>query len=187
MNNLPSFLPDWIESAVDYNQPYSSDYQKMALAISLARQNVEHGTGGPFGAVVFNVLDNTMVGVGVNRVVPLNNSVLHAEVVAIMHAESVIGSFTLKKNLTASYELFTSCAPCAMCIGAIFWSGVERLVCAAHRDDASVIGFDEGPVFDQSYEYLRSRGMVIVHEFMRSEAVDVFGYYQTQNGTIYNG
>jgi tRNA(Arg) A34 adenosine deaminase TadA len=176
-------LPGWIADVVDWSRPLPDDYERMGLAIELSARNVEAGTGGPFGAIVVDSADGRLLGVGVNRVVPLDNSLLHAETVAIMGAEQRIGSFSLADR---SRELHASCAPCAMCLGAIHWSGVGRLVCGATREDAESLGFDEGPVFDESYRYLEQHGVEVVHGIRREEAADVMKSYVERGGPIYN-
>ena len=85
------------------------------------------------------------------------------------------------------HELATSCEPCAMCLGATLWSGVKRLLCGATRDDALRINFDEGPVFPQSYAYLRDRGIEVVRQVAREEARAVLELYRETSGVIYNG
>ena len=99
-----------------------------------------------------------LLSVGVNSVVRLNNSTLHAEMLAIMMAEQRIGLYTLAESPSVSYEIVSSCDPCAMCRGAMLWSGVSRLVSGADRNDATALGFEEGPVFPESYAYLEERG-----------------------------
>jgi tRNA(Arg) A34 adenosine deaminase TadA len=106
---------------------------------------------------------------------------------AIMLAEQTIKSHTLNAPGMPAHELFTSCSPCAMCLGAILWAGVRRVVWGARREDAMRIGFDEGPVFPQSYEYLRSRGIDLVDGLLREEASAVLQLYQKRSGFIYNG
>ena len=178
-------LPDWVPEVVNWQQSYASDAEKMALAIELSRQNVLRGTGGPFGTAIFDRATGQLLGVGVNRVVPLTNSTLHGETVAIMTAERAVGHFSLA---TASgRELFTSCEPCAMCLGAVLWSGVNRLVCAGVAADARAIGFDEGPVFAESYQYLQQAGIEVVRGFMQPEAKAVLDLYAQSGGQIYNG
>jgi tRNA(Arg) A34 adenosine deaminase TadA len=98
-----------------------------------------------------------------------------------------VQSFTLNAPHLPAHELVTSCEPCAMCLGATLWSGVRRLVYGAGREDAARLHFDEGPVFPQSYHYLEERGITIVRNLLRDEAVAVLGEYQAQSGTIYNG
>jgi len=83
--------------------------------------------------------------------------------------------------------LVTSCDPCAMCLGAALWSGVGRIVCGADRDDAAVIGFEEGPVFPESWRFLAARGLTVTRGLLRDEARAVLDLYRTAGGTIYNG
>jgi len=158
----------------------------MQLAIDLSRENVQQNTGGPFGCAIYKKCGTTgtytLVSVGVNRVVNLNNSTLHGETVAIQLAQKAIGCFTMGN---AHYELYTSCEPCAMCLGATLWSGVSRLVCGAAKGDASAIGFDEGPVFEASYDHLKSSGIVVKREVLRDEAAQVLREYG-EIGVIYN-
>jgi tRNA(Arg) A34 adenosine deaminase TadA len=178
--------PDWIEDVVTWNVVYHSDEDKMRLAIELARQNVVRGTGGPFGAAIFEQSTGALLSVGVNSVVRLNNSTVHAEMLAIMMAEQYVGSYTLSGSAAASYEIVSSCDPCAMCLGAILWSGLRRMVTGADRDDATALSFEEGPVFPQSYAYLEERGISIARGILRSEAGAVLEMYRRQGGPIYN-
>ncbi len=178
--------PEWTRDVVDWGTRRVTDDGKMALAIELSRQNVLRGAGGPFGAAVFEIGSGVLVAVGVNSVTRLNNSVLHAEVLALMLAEQRVGSYTLLGPGLAQHELFTSCDPCAMCLGAALWSGVRRLVTGADRTDATAVGFDEGPVFPESYAYLESRGVEVSRGVLRGEAVAVLELYQRQGGSIYN-
>ncbi len=180
-------LPAWVRESVSFDEPYTSDEQKMRLAIRLADENVEHGTGGPFGAAVFEKGSGQLIAVGVNSVVRLNNCTLHAEMVAYQLAQKRIASYTLSAEGHPEHELFTSCEPCAMCLGATLWSGVQRVVIAASRDDAIAIGFDEGPVFSESYAYLKARGVDVVHGVLRAEGRAVLERYKAMGGPVYNG
>jgi tRNA(Arg) A34 adenosine deaminase TadA len=179
-------LPAWTNEAVDWARTYRSDDEKISLAIELALRNAAQGTGGPFGAAVFDRASGRLLGFGVNLVMPLRNSALHAEMVAIMMAEQTTGSYTLAAG-GRQRELFTSCEPCAMCLGAVLWSGAQRLVCAAAADDARALGFDEGPVFPESYEYIQRAGIEIVRGLRRKEAEKAFQEYAKTGGAIYNG
>ncbi len=180
-------LPGWMADFLRGQPEPTGDAGFIELAIALSRANVEHGTGGPFGAVVVERDTGRVVSVGVNRVVPLRNSSLHAEVVAAMLAEAAIGSYSLDDPGIPPHALYTSCEPCAMCLGAIWWSGVRRVVCAATKEDALAAGFDEGPVFADSYRYLEDRGVAFVHGVCRQAAREVLMRYVERNGTVYNG
>ena len=178
-------LPDWIDTVVDWDEVYPSDDAKMRLAIGLAKQNVLRRTGGPFGAAIFEKVSGRLVSSGVNSVVRLNNSAIHAEMLAIMLAEARVESFTLH-GAGIDHVLVSSCDPCAMCLGAVLWSGVRTLITGAGRDDAAAINFDEGPVFPESYAYLESRGITIMRGVLRAEAAGVIDLYRRQGGPIYN-
>ncbi|KAL3809259.1 hypothetical protein ACHAXA_002245 [Cyclostephanos tholiformis] len=199
-------LPEWADetSAHDgfsdmYARRYESDEEMMSLAIRISEHNVTMGTGGPFGACIFERKDGghcELISVGMNRVVPLRNSTLHGEMVAIQLAQARLNTFTLSGvdgiggddnnvGVGRKFELFTSCEPCAMCLGGTLWSGVSRLVCAATKHDAQSIGFDEGPVSEGSYEHLENAGVEVRRNVMRDEAAGVLRRYG-EIGLIYN-
>lgn len=185
VSNVTIFLPEWIEQFIDWHQPLHSDEEKMSLAVQLANENVHRKTGGPFATIIVHKKTGMILSVGVNQVVPQTNSTLHGEVMAIMMGEQRLKQFSL--GLADEYELFTSCEPCAMCMGAILWSGVKRLVCSATGDDARAIGFDEGPVFEASYEYLEKAGIQVERNLLQIEGNAVLQNYVKNGGLLYNG
>ena len=190
MTTLPEFhlsYPEWVSRFVDWDRPYLRIDDRMELVIGLARENVLRDKGGPFGAAVFDLSSGKVVAVGVNLVVPKHSSVLHAEMVALLMAGERLSSHTLGAPGMPVHEVTTSCEPCAMCLGAILWSGAKRLACGATREDAARIGFDEGPVFPESYKYLEDRGIEIERGIMRSAAVEILDLYLERGGEIYNG
>lgn len=180
-------LPAWVQGVVDAFPACTDDVERMRLAITLARENIVRGSGGPFGAAIFARGAPRPFAVGVNCVERLRNAMLHAEVVALMLAEARLGSYTLRAPGVPEYELFSSCAPCAMCLGATLWSGVRRIVCAAGREDAMALGFDEGPVFPESWRYLEAQGIALEHGLLAAEAGAVMRRYREGNGLVYNG
>jgi tRNA(Arg) A34 adenosine deaminase TadA len=179
--------PDWVHGAVDWDRVYTTDVERMQLAIRMSEENVERDTGGPFGAAIFEGESGRLVAVGMNSVVRLNNCALHGEMVAFMMAQQRVGSFTLHSPTLPQHELFTSCEPCAMCLGATLWSGVRRVVYGAAREDAARLNFEEGPVFPESYKYLEDRGIRIERGLLRADAKAVLERYREKRGTIYNG
>jgi tRNA(Arg) A34 adenosine deaminase TadA len=187
MRTIRIGLPRWAAGLAASTHAYNSDEDKMRLAIALARENVLRGTGGPFGAAVFEQASGRVVALGVNCVEKSLNSVLHAEVMALMFAEANVQSYTLRGATLPAHVLVTSCEPCAMCLGAALWSGVSRIICGAHRDDARALGFEEGPVFPESYRYLEARGVEIVRNVAGDEAREVLELYREKGGAIYNG
>ena len=181
-------LPDWVESFVrDQGSCYPEVEERMRLAIALAQLNVEHGSGGPFGAAVFEMDSGRLLAPGVNVVVPAGCSVAHAEMMALMVAQRVVGNFDLGGEGLPAYELVTSAEPCAMCFGAVPWSGVRRLVCGARAADVQAIGFDEGPKMADWVAELERRGIAVLRDVCRAEARQVLTMYKARGGLIYNG
>ena len=159
----------------------------MRLAVDLARLNVKHRTGGPFGAAVFDCETHRLLAPGVNLVVSSKWSGGHGEMIALAIAQQITSTHDLGGPGMPPYELVTSVEPCAMCFGATPWSGVRRLVCGARDRDARDIGFDEGPKLEHWVEALRSRGIEVTRDVLRYEARDVLVEYASQGGKIYNG
>lgn len=186
----PSFtltLPAWIKEILPpKDKIFPTMQERMKFVIDLSKLNVERGTGGPFGAAVFDMESDRLVSVGVNLVSSLNCSVFHAEIVAIMEAQRIVGSYDLGGGNVPAMELVASTEPCAMCFGAVPWSGVRRLVCGARDGDARAIGFDEGPKMSSWISALESRGIEVFHDICREEAVHVLKKYDQMGGEIYN-
>jgi guanine deaminase len=114
----------------------------MTRAIRLSIENVQSGRGGPFGAVI--VRGGQIVAEGANRVTSLNDPTAHAEILAIRQACAKLGVFELK-----DCELYTSCEPCPMCLGAIYWARLARLYFANTAEDAANIGFDDSFIYTE--------------------------------------
>jgi tRNA(Arg) A34 adenosine deaminase TadA len=185
--NIVLELPEWVESFLArQGGAFDTVESKMRLAIELARQNIEHRTGGPFGAAIFEIGAGRLVSVGMNLVETANCSILHAEMVAIARAQQAVGSYDLAGGGRPLCELVTSTEPCAMCLGAIPWSGVRRVVCGARGEDACAIGFDEGAKPADWPGELRTRGIEVVRDILRDEARAVLRRYGETGGTIYN-
>lgn len=176
---LPVSLPDWLNPA---DPPaFASEAEAMAYAVELSRRNVAEG-GGPFAALVLDA-QGALVSAGVNRVVEQGNSVLHAEMVAIMLAQQKLGTHDLRR--AGELTLITSCAPCAMCLGAIPWSGVARVVCGARGEDAEAIGFDEGDKPEAWVEKLERRDIEVQEDVGREDAAAVLREYAAQARELY--
>lgn len=179
--------PEWVHDIVNWTRRYESDQDRMRLAIAISRENVLRSSGGPFGAAIFESESGILTAVGMNSVVRLNNCTLHGEMFAFMMAQQRLASFTLNIPDGPEHALYTSCEPCAMCLGATLWSGVRRVVYGAARDDATRLNFEEGPVFPESYAYLEARGIAITRHVLRDEARAVLDLYRSKSGKIYNG
>jgi len=179
-------LPQWLLAIMQQgDHAFASAESRMRFAVDLARRNVEHRTGGPFGAAVFEAESGRVVGVGVNLVEASNCSIAHAEMIAMALAQQAVGHYDLGAA-GGMYELATSTEPCAMCLGAIPWSGLRRVVCAAHGEDAAAIGFDEGAKPADWVGELHKRGIEVLRDVLRDEAQAVLQHYAKMGGLIYN-
>ena len=176
-------LPAWIHEEVDAQRRYPDADSRIALAIRLSRLNVDHRSGGPFGAAVFNE-DGRLIGVGVNRVVPHNCSAAHAEVMALTTSQQRMQSFRLNQA-GGRITLATSAQPCSMCYGALIWAGIDELLIAARADDVQTLaGFDEGPLPADWKGELEKRGIAVHTDLMRDHARDVLRDYG-ESGLVY--
>ncbi len=158
----------------------------MRFVIRLALTNVAMETGGPFGAAVFETKTGRLISIGMNLVAWTNCSLAHAEMVALANAHQAVGHFDLGAPGLPTLELVTSCEPCAMCYGAIPWSGVRKVLCGARAHDALAIGFDEGQKPRRWMAALNKRGIAVSRDLCRDEAVAVFQRYKQAGGHIYN-
>ena len=174
-------LPAWI-TGISRERVFPDDRDKIKLAIQLSRENVLREGGGPFGAAVFHGEEGLLVSMGVNRVVPESCSSAHAEIVALTLAQEASHQHRLKGT---GWTLASSALPCAMCFGALLWSGISRLIYGAGREAVIVTGFDEGPLPDRWEEEMRKRGIRVVHRLMHEEAEEVLHLYREKGGVIY--
>jgi tRNA(Arg) A34 adenosine deaminase TadA len=180
-------LPKWVNTCIpDSKTVYSSIEERMELAVELAAQNIKHD-GGPFGAAVFELQTGKLIAPGINLVMQTNCSVVHAEIVAIILAQQKVASFDLGAEGLPAYELVTSTEPCAMCLGAIPWSGISSVVCGARDEDARSIGFDEGEKPEQWLKALESRAIKVTRDILRVKAKAILQQYVDEGGIIYNG
>ena len=138
----------------------------MARAIQLSMDNVLQGRGGPFGALV--VKGNAIVGEGVNQVTSTNDPTAHAEVLAIREGCKKLGVFDLE-----GCEIYTSCEPCPMCLGAIYWARLSRVYFANTAADASNIGFNDSLIYHEISQPHSLRKIPII-QLMREEALAAF-------------
>ncbi len=179
-------LPEWVSGYIASCRPGKSLEDRMAMVIGAARQNIQRETGGPFAAAVFESDTGKLVALGVNRVTAESLSMLHGEMVALALAQYRLHEYDLGGQGLPAHELVTSTEPCAMCLGALCWSGVVRVVSGATEADARKLGFDEGPKPGNWIQELNRRGIEVVPEVLRSEAVTVLNDYRQRGGVIYN-
>lgn len=140
--------------------------QFMLRAIELAQDGMDSGKGGPFGCVV--VKDGRIVGEGSNSVTSTNDPTAHAEVVAIRNACETLGAFQLD-----GCDIYTSCEPCPMCLGAIYWVRPDRVFYAGTREDAAAAGFDDALIYDELAKPNEKRQRVMVN-LLREASQAVF-------------
>ncbi len=179
-------LPPWLQDLLrSFKQSFPSAEEKMKWVIGLSRRNIEHGTGGPFAAAVFEENSGRLIAASANLVVYSGLSIAHAEITALSLAQKTLGKHRLSSHLSGRYELYSSCQPCAMCLGAIPWSGMSALICAAREEDARQVGFDEGHKPSDWIEALQKRGIDVRTDLLRSEAAGVIQTYAERGGTIY--
>ena len=180
-------LPAWLNEMLAGKKIVIPDpEERMRWVIGVSRQNVERRNGGPFAAGVFERESGRLLGVGVNRVEPLNASPAHAEIMAMLFAQQEMKTFDLGAAGAGS-ELVTSSQPCLMCLGAVLWSGITQLTYSATAADVTaILGFDEGPLPVAWPQELQKRGITIKTGLLRAEAVAVLELYKKKQGTVYN-
>jgi guanine deaminase len=148
----------------------------MARAIALSIENVRTGRGGPFAAVV--VKDGKIIAEGTNRVTSTNDPTAHAEVVAIRDAAKALGNFQL-----TGCEIYTTCEPCPMCLGAIYWARPAKVYFASTAKDAAQIGFDDSLIYEQLQLPPTQRRIPMI-QMMRDEALAAFRAWDEKQDKI---
>jgi tRNA(Arg) A34 adenosine deaminase TadA len=179
-------LPAWLGTYAATYGPVADLAERMRFVVVAAARNVAEGTGGPFAAAVLEQDSGRLLALGVNLVTAEQLSVLHAEIVALSLAQRRIGGFDLGAPGLPAHQLVTSTEPCAMCFGAIPWSGVRHVVTGARDGDARAIGFDEGPKPADWVGALEARGIGVTTDVLRDEAREVLLAYREGGGEIYN-
>lgn len=173
LNRLPAFLPTLEE--------------RMAAVIKFSRLNFQHQTGGPFAAGVFERDTGRLVVIGVNRVMPTQCSSAHAEVMALSLAQRLLGTYDLGGPGLPAHQLVVNWRPCAMCYGATLWSGVRSVVIAGSGPELEEItGFDEGPIHPDWQREWEKRGLEVVSDVLRDEALAAYREYAAGNPFVYN-
>lgn len=138
----------------------------MQRAIDLSIENVRSGSGGPFAAIV--VREGSIIGTGTNQVTKSLDPTAHAEIVAIREACRAVHDFQL-----IDCELYTTCEPCPMCMGAVYWSRLAKVYYANTRADAARVGFDDSVIYDQIALPPQSRNLAMI-QLMRDQALEAF-------------
>lgn len=148
----------------------------MDEAVQLSQDNLQSGEGGPFGAVI--VQNGQIIARGNNRVTSNNDPTAHAEIVAIREACQALGTFVLE-----GCEIYTSCEPCPMCLGAIYWSRLDKIYYANTRHDAAAIGFDDAFIYQEIEKSLSQRRLPLEH-VVHEKALAVFQRWQEKQDKI---
>jgi len=150
----------------------------MRMAIELSEDNVKQGQGGPFGAVI--VKNGMFISGSANRVIPENDPTAHAEISAIRLACRELGTYNLE-----GCEIYTSCEPCPMCLGAIYWAHINKIYYANTQKDAAGIGFDDSLIYTELACNMDDRKLSFV-QLLREEALTAFKLWGT-SGLKTNG
>lgn len=181
----PPPLPGWVLDVAEPEQRLDDETAALDAAVDLAMASAREGHG-PFGAVVCDPsLD--VVSLGWNRVIEARDSTAHAEIEAIRVAQLRLDTHDLADTDRGELTLFSSCAPCVMCFGALYWSGVSRVVSAAPAEAAEAIGFDEGPVTEAMRDRARKeKELAFEREVATSrDPREPFRVYEEQGGEVY--
>ncbi len=143
-----------------------ADYDFLQRAIDLSRKSLEESPGGPFGAVI--VKNGQIIAEGWNEVTSTADPTAHAEMQAIRKAGRVLGDFNL-----AGTTIYSSCEPCPMCLAAIYWARIDKVVYANTRSDAAAIGFDDALIYDELSKNQSERKLICLHKPIQN-AKEVF-------------
>jgi tRNA(Arg) A34 adenosine deaminase TadA len=182
-------LPDWAaaELASCAQREFASIEDRMRLVIELARTNFQRDTGGPFAAAVFDDASARLLAIGVNRVVPMQCSSAHAEVMALSLAQRAAGTHDLGGYGQPSRQLVVNWCPCAMCCGAVVWSGVRsRVIAGSGPELERITGFDEGPIHPSWAAELTRRGVAVTDGVLRDETCAMFREFAASGRAVYN-
>jgi tRNA(Arg) A34 adenosine deaminase TadA len=182
-------LPEWaVQEQAKLPACLPTIESQMREVIRFSRLNIEHQTGGPFAAGVFERDTGRRIVMGVNRVLPSNVSSAHAEVVTLSLAQQILGCWDLGSASLPAMQLVVNWRPCAMCYGATIWSGIRSLVIAGSDDACErITGFDEGPIHPQWKEELLCRGITLQDGLLYEEALKVFEKFRDDGCVVYNG
>ena len=152
------------------------DNKFLERAIELSRQGMKSGQGGPFGCVI--VLGDEIIGEGCNQVTSSNDPTAHAEVVAIRQACNKLGTYQL-----TDCDIYTSCEPCPMCLGAIYWARPKRVIYANTREEAAAIEFDDDFIYGEIIAKMEDRKIPFLH-LPHPMAKEVFEAWKNWEGKI---
>jgi len=181
-------MPDWaVQELAQLPTHFPTLEERMAAVIRFSQLNFEHNSGGPFAAGVFERDSGKLVVIGINRVMPMNCSSAHAEIMTLSLAQKMVGAYDLGGPDQPVHQLVVNWRPCAMCYGAVIWSGVRSLVIAGSGPELEELtGFDEGPVHPDWEKELNARGIEVISNVLRAEACRVFRAFGESGRFVYN-
>src|SRR5689334_12839296 len=154
----------------------NAEIQFLEKAIELSRKGMQGGSGGPFGCIV--VKDGKVIGEGYNKVTSSNDPTAHAEVVAIREACKTLNDFQL-----TGCDIYTSCEPCPMCLGAIYWARPDRVIYANTKAEAAAIHFDDHFIYEEIEKPDAERSIVFIHQ-PHTKAIEVFEEWKRMENKI---
>ena len=181
-------LPDWLVAELQHLPDHLPTLDsRMAEVLRLARTNFRQQTGGPFAAGVFERDSGRLIAIGVNRVTVQHCSSAHAEIMALSLAQQRLGVYDLGGPELPAHQLVVNWSPCAMCFGAALWSGIRSLVIAgAGPEMEQITGFDEGPMPPEWRQELVKRGIALIEDIRREEALTDFRAFAASQPIVYN-
>lgn len=179
--------PDWLAGWLSHRPLPSDDGGRLQEVLALTEETILRNSGGPFAAIVYDQRDGRRLGAAVNTVAANSAALAHAETQALSLAQQALEQFSLDYDGGPDAVLVTSSAPCTMCLGAIAWSGVHRVLFASTRQDVEAIGFDEGPATPRWRSELAKRDIIVSGPRMRRRGQQLLEEYVRHQGRVYNG
>ena len=181
-------LPDWaVERLNELPDRFPTLEERMAAVVDFSRLNFQKQTGGPFAAGIFQRDSGKLLVIGVNRVMPFNCSSAHAEIMALTLAQKMLRHYDLGAPGLPAHQIVVNWRPCTMCFGAVLWSGVKSLVIAGDGPELEEItGFDEGPIHPDWRTELKHRGIELVEDVLRAEAIAAYREFAAGQSFVYN-
>jgi len=178
--------PTWLAQWLAVRTVPTCDAARLEEVLALTSEAVTRASGGPFAAIVYDQRSGERLAAAVNTVLPNCTALAHAETSALALAQQSLGQYSLAYPGGPEALLVTSSAPCTMCLGAIAWSGVQRLLFSTTRNDVEEIGFDEGPATPRWRQELIKRGITVQGPRLRARGQRLLQAYALGQGRIYN-
>ncbi len=183
IKNVELKIPQWLVVENRREIVLAKAEDRVRYVQKIVRKNIDNETGGPFAAAIFDRKTWKMIACGVNLVVYNGVSIAHAEIVTFTLVQGKLKTYDLSEF---DLELVSSCEPCAMCYGAIIWSGIKSVVYSATKEFAQEIGFDEGDKPLAWKESYRKRGIEVTGPVLPELGQELLQYYADKDGEIYN-